>query len=245
MEASEMLAKIRKLLAMAEDPAATAPEAEAFTAKAAELIAKYGIDQALLAEAQPHMDAVGDRVLVMDAPYARDKIHLLYTVATAMRCKGVYHTRWANGGRQLSMHLFGFGADLDRVELLFTSLLVQASHALAGERVPMFENPAAYRRSWYQGYSSAIGRRLRHAEARAAQQASPTSTGKSMELVLVDRTALVADAFANAYPKLGRGRARQLSGTGRGNGYAAGQRADLGGTRLAGGNSRALSGRHA
>ena len=47
------LAKIRKLLAQAEDPAATPEEASAFTAKAAELIAAYGIDAALLEDRAP------------------------------------------------------------------------------------------------------------------------------------------------------------------------------------------------
>ena len=48
-----ILAKVRKLLALAEDPAATTHEAETYTAKAAQLIADYGIDQALLAAADP------------------------------------------------------------------------------------------------------------------------------------------------------------------------------------------------
>ena len=48
-----LLARVRKLLAKAEDPACTPAEAEAFTAKATELIAKYGVDQALLSLADP------------------------------------------------------------------------------------------------------------------------------------------------------------------------------------------------
>ena len=50
-----LLTRIRKLLAKAEDPAATAAESETYTAKAAELIATYGVDRALLAEELPRL----------------------------------------------------------------------------------------------------------------------------------------------------------------------------------------------
>jgi hypothetical protein len=135
-----ILDKIRKLLAQAEDDACTPAEAEAFTAKAAQLIAKYGIDRAMLADAQPDTDRIGDRTIVMDAPYARDKAGLLHAIAVPLRCKTVLHRRYVAGRKQLSIHLFGYAADLDRVELLYTSLLVQAAHALAVEPVPYWES---------------------------------------------------------------------------------------------------------
>jgi hypothetical protein len=235
-----ILAKVRKLLAKAEDDACTPAEAEAFTAKAAELIAKYGIDAALLAEAEPTSDRVGDRVIVMDAPYTLDKAGLLMTVARALRCRSVQNTRYQVGGKSLTIHLFGFGADIDRVELLYTSLLVQAAHALAVEYVPYGESTAAYRRSWYAGYAHAVGRRLTAAEARAqadatraqTSQAATAGSGRSVALVLADRSVTVTAARDAAYPKLGKARTRQLSGSGTRRGYDAGQRADLGGTRL-------------
>ncbi|GAB1695039.1 DUF2786 domain-containing protein [Krasilnikovia sp. M28-CT-15] len=232
-----LLDKVRKLLAKAEDDACTPAEAEAFTAKAAALIAKYGIDQALLADTTPGTDVVGDRVVEMDAPYARDKAGLLAGIAHALRCKTVCRTRHMPGdGKRLSMHLFGFGADLDRVELLYTSLLVQAAHALVAAYVPWGQHPASYRRSWYAGYSTAIHRRLRAAEAQARSDAervrATEHTGRSVALVLADRSALVDQARAAAYPNLTAGRARRLSGTGDRDGYAAGQRADLGTTRI-------------
>ncbi|RZU50735.1 uncharacterized protein DUF2786 [Krasilnikovia cinnamomea] len=233
-----MLDKVRKLLAKAEDEACTPAEAEAFTAKAADLIAKYGIDQALLADSAPGVDVVGDRVIEMDAPYARDKAGLLAGIAHALRCKTVRRTQHTPGdGKRISMHLFGFGADLDRVELLYTSLLVQAAHALAAASVPWGEHPASYRRSWYAGYATAIHRRLQAAEARAQVDAehahiSTQHSGRSVALVLADRGALVDRAQAAAYPKLAAGRARRLSGSGDRDGYAAGQRADLGANRI-------------
>ena len=122
-----LLAKVRKILAKAEDPATTPEEAETYTAKAAELIAAYGIDRALLAESAPETDVVGDRVVVLDAPYALDKAGLLSGVATALRCRAVQRTRYDAGVKELSMHLFGYDSDLARAEVLYTSLLLQAS----------------------------------------------------------------------------------------------------------------------
>ncbi len=124
-----LLARVRKLLAKAEDPACTSAEAEAFTAKATELIAKYGVDRALLAAQDPAIDPVGDRIVPLDAPYALDKAGLLAAVAVPLGCRVVRRTR--DG---VKVHLFGHDADLERVELLFTSLLVQAAHGLAAVR---------------------------------------------------------------------------------------------------------------
>lgn len=236
-----LLAKVRKILAKAEDPAATPDEAETYTAKAAELIAAYGIDQALLAESRPGSDVVGDRVVVLEAPYALDKAGLLAGVAAALRCQPVQRTRYVDGAKQLSMHLFGYESDLARAELLYTSLLLQASSLLQRTPVPPGEHVAAYRRSWLAGFGAAVVRRLRdqerRAEARASQQDGP-STGRSVSLVLADRSVAVRRAVQEEYPHLSRGQARSLSGSGGTAGYLAGQRADLGGARVGGARGR-------
>jgi hypothetical protein len=219
-----LLARVRKLLAMAEDPACTAAEAEAFTAKATELIAKYGVDQALLAVADPTIDPVGDRMVTVVPPYARDKSALLAAVAAPLRCRVVHLAR-----RGLTRsHLFGHATDLERVELLFTSLLVQAGHGLVARDVPWGEHPAAFRRSWLAGFTQAIQARLWEAE-RSASAAVPGS-----DLVLIDRTELVEQRRDEIYPELGRLGPRRLSGGGLLHGYRAGQAADLGGRSVSG-----------
>jgi hypothetical protein len=213
-----LLARVRKLLAKAEDPACTPAEAEAFTAKAAELIAKYGVDQALLAAGDPAADPVGDRIVSVDPPYARDKAGLLAAVGIALRCKVVHLDRRGT----TRTHLFGHAADLERVELLFTSLLVQAAHGLAAAPVPWGEHPAAFRRSWLVGYTEAIRARLREAEETAA------AGTPGAELVLVDRAEQVERRRDEVYPRLARPGPRRLRGSGRWQGYAAGRAADLG-----------------
>lgn len=241
-----MLELVRKLLAKAENPACTPEEAAAFNDKAAALIAKYGIDAALLAAANPETDPVGDRVIVVLAPFALDKAGLLATVAVALRCRSVRRKVWQGDGYVYQMHLFGFASDLERAELLFTSLLVQASFGIASAEVPYGDSPAAFRRSWLVGFSYAVGKRLTAAEQRATSDAtattatSPTS-GPSVALVLADRGSKVDQRVEEAYPKLRPTAPRQLRGSGRQSGYAAGQRADLGGTRVGQRTGRAVS----
>ncbi len=230
---SSALERVRKLLAKAEDPACTPAEAAALNDKAAELIAKYGVDRALLSAASPEVDPVGDRVIGVDPPYALDKAGLLAAVAFALRCRSVRRKQWSGSGYAYAIHLFGCESDLERTELLYTSLLVQASYGMAAARVPVWEAVAAFRRSWLAGFTEAVGRRLREAERRATAEASTTrGSGPSMELVLADRGDRVARRVAEVYPRLGTSQPRRLIGSGAGDGYAAGQRADLGGTRL-------------
>jgi hypothetical protein len=219
-----LLARVRKLLAKAEDPACTEAEAEAFTAKATELIAKYGVDRALLAAADPALDPIGDRVVPLEAPYALDKAGLLAGVAVPLRCRVVRR----RDRDAIRMHLFGHAADLERVELLFTSLLVQAAHGLAAVPVPGGHHPAAFRRSWLAGFTAAISARLRAAEKAAVADAG----GPSTALVLVNRTDQVERKMADAYPQLRIAAPRRLAGGGLDQGYAAGRSADLGGARI-------------
>jgi hypothetical protein len=244
-----LLSKVRKILAKAEDPATTPEEAETYTAKAAELIAAYGIDRALLAASVPGSDVVGDRVVVLDAPYALDKANLLSGVATSLRCRAVQRTRYDDGEKQLSMHLFGYESDLGRAEVLYTSLLLQATAALHRTYVPPGEHVAAYRRSWLAGFTAAVVRRLREAEDRAARVAESAqgdgsaSGARSVSLVLADRSLAVRDAVESEYPYLRKAQARTLSGGGGRSGYLAGQRADLGGTRVGRGARGQIGGR--
>lgn len=236
----QRLAKVRKILAKAEDPAATPEEAELYTAKAAELVAEYGIDRALLAQADPTSDIVGDRVVVLDPPYALDKAGLLSTVAVRLRCRAVQRRRYVGGAKQISLHLFGYESDLLRSELLYTSLLLQATSSLTRTPVPWDESAAAFRRSWLAGFTSAIDRRLRDTEQRAQRSAerSAAPTGPSVSLVLADRSVAVRNAVECEYPHLSKGQSRRLSGTGGMAGWQAGQRADLGGGSGLGGRPR-------
>jgi hypothetical protein len=72
---TELLDRVRKLLSKAEDEGCTPHEAEALTAKAAELMARYGIDRALLGALRPETDRPSDRVFDLDNPWAALPVH--------------------------------------------------------------------------------------------------------------------------------------------------------------------------
>jgi hypothetical protein len=244
----DKLDTVRKLLAKA-DGAATPAEAEVYTAKAVELMARHGIDEALLAAAAPHRDEVAACRIPVADPYSAGKARLLAWTASALRCRAVLHE--AGGGRVAAVTVLGFAADRARVELLYTSLLLQASAQLARQRPAWAgESVAAYRRSWLHGFAVRVHQRLVEAEARAAEsaaaaRASPAagpSVGPSVGLVLADRTARVDRAYAEAFPQIGRARPARLTGSGYAAGSDAGSRADLGGRPVAPAGTRALDG---
>ncbi|WP_203338696.1 DUF2786 domain-containing protein [Nocardioides limicola] len=232
-DADPVLAKVRKLLAKAEDPAATPAEAEIYTAKATQLIAQHGLADALR-EAATDGSAVVDRQVRLDPPYAVDKADLLGVVAYRLGCRAVRLTDRRGGAKEVTLHVFGHRSDLDRVELLFTSLLLQAVRDLARTPVPRRQHAAAYRRSWLAGFTGAVSQRLRAAEERAsaAAEADFRQAGLSTALVLADRSAEVGRALETAYPTVSHARPRHLSGDGGHAGWAAGHRADLGDGRL-------------
>jgi hypothetical protein len=226
----DKLARIRKLLAQAEDPAATEAEAEAFNAKAAELMARHGIDAALLAASDPGREVVGDLIVDLLAPYAYEKGCLGTAVARGFRCSAVLRTNRTGSSTTHTLHLFGHTSDLAMADLLLTSLLVQGTGELVRRGVPPGEHAAAYRRTWWLGFTSAIATRLAEAEAAAAREAEPSfaAAGSSAALVLADRAAVAERSAAAAYPQLRTAPPRYLSGGGGAAGRAAGERADLG-----------------
>jgi hypothetical protein len=242
---TEKLATVRKLLAKAER-AATAEEAEIYTAKAVELMARHGIDSALLAAAEPGRDEIGALRVAMSDPYSAGKARLLGWTAAALGCRWVLHGVWA--GKVAAVTVFGHASDRERVELLYTSLQLQATGQLVRVRPPWpGESVAAYRRSWLEGFAEQVHRRLLAAEQRAATAhpgtAAPPGTpgAGGVALVLADRREHVDRAFAAAFPRLGTARRRLLSGTGHAAGAQAGERADLGrGGGLDRGRRRAL-----
>jgi hypothetical protein len=198
-----MPGKIRALLAKAESTD-FAEEAEALSARAQELMAKYSIDHALLAAESGREKAPGGRRIAVDNPYEAPKASLLQTVAQANRCRIVW-------SRELGLvTVIGFPADLDAVELLFTSLLVQANTAMlrTGAKRDAYgrSRTRAFRQSFLVSYAIRIGERLSDAaghaereavaEQRAAGGAREGAGGKGTDLVpfLAARQQAVDDA---------------------------------------------------
>ncbi len=191
-----ILGKIRALLAKAESTEFP-EEAEALSARAQELMAKYSIDQAVLAAQKGRRESPAGRRLPVDNPYESPKASLLQTVAKANRCRTVWH-------KELGMSaVVGFQADLEAVELLFTSLLVQANAAMlrAGAKRDAYgrSRTRAFRQSFLIAYATRIGERLSQATEHAEQQAAAASFGQGLLPVLRARQQAVDDAVGEMF----------------------------------------------
>src|SRR5262245_6156970 len=98
---ARILDRVRKLLAKAEHPSTPPAEAEAMSAKAAELMARHAIDEALLDEARSDRSTPERRIVRVEAPYAVPKSVLLSRVAGAYRVRSAIGYD-AGGGRLCS-----------------------------------------------------------------------------------------------------------------------------------------------
>jgi hypothetical protein len=193
------LERIRALLAKAEST--TFPEeAETYTAKAQELMARHSIDAALVDAGRSSSSSAPAGVRIgMDAPYEMAKSMLLSEVARANRCRSVWSKALG------ACTVFGFPTDLELVELLFTSLLVQATTALAAEGSRRDRHGRSSTRSFRQAfltaYATRIGERLAGATDRAGRAAA-AELGGSLLPVLAAREEAVQESFRAAFPNL-------------------------------------------
>jgi hypothetical protein len=217
-----VLERVRKLLARAEHPATPPAEAEACSAKAAALMSRHLIDRAMVDAGRHDRAEPVVRRIIVEPPYVVGKVVLLNEVARAFGIPVAIGSGYQSSPRRCT--LVGFDRDLAMVELLFTSLLLQASTAM---RLASAGHPRvkAFRRSFLFGYASTIGARLKAVREETVREAATATPGT--ELVLVDRQTRVEAAFEREFPRLGRFRATMSSGSGFMAGKDAGVRADL------------------
>jgi hypothetical protein len=190
-----ILDRVRALLAKAESTDFPA-EAETYSAKAQELIARYRIEMV----AAPAADVVPfARRIGVDHPYESEKAGLLDAVARANTCRTVWSPELGFST------VFGFDTDIDAVELLYTSLLVQANRAMVrDEKNVRKARLKAFRRSFLVAYGVRVGERLRETVEREL-------TGYDHLLpVLRTREVKVHEAMDRAFPRTVRARGRRV-----------------------------------
>jgi hypothetical protein len=208
----KVLGRVRALLAKAESTSFP-EEAEALTAKAQQLMARHAIDQTML-EAGGE-DEPGGRRLAVDDPYASAKSLLLHEVAEASRCRAVWSPDFGFST------VFGFSVDLEVVEILYTSLLVQGTTAMVAAGSAPGRGPRSrsrsFRQSFLVAYATRIGDRLRKSTDVTTAEAAETH-GDALLPVLAGRSRDVDEACDRAFPRM-KSRGYGISDA---TGYAAG-----------------------
>jgi hypothetical protein len=228
---------IRKLLAKA-DGAATPEEARAYAEKAAALMAKHGVDEALARAAMPAADdPIEHKMILLIRPYQHEKGHLLWAVGKGLDVEVLY-------GKYTGT-MYGHRSALERCELLYTQLLLWIAKPMTEPVPPPFfgcwpeaiaANTRMVRKSWLTGFADGIYWRMEEAKKEATVAAEARSTGA--ELVLVNRKAAVDRNVADKVGKISYHKPRKLDSEAHARGVVAAQQADLGLSERVGGSSR-------
>ena len=170
-----MLSKVRKLLAKAE-ATDNANEAEAFSAKAAALIAAHRIDPAHLAAGAAGAggsDAlVIEDVLIGRGADVRARLALLAAVASANDCELV----WRSGPAGAVAVLAGFSADVETTVVLYESLHLQAAAQMAAVRRSTPAATQRWRRAFLFGFASHMADLLAQSRRDAERAAQATGS---------------------------------------------------------------------
>jgi hypothetical protein len=167
---------------------------------------RHAIDSAMLQHDGERNDGGPATIRIpVDPPYVDAKSLLLQIVAEASRCRAVMHS-----GLSLST-VVGFPDDLAAVELLFTSLLVQAQTALAdaARRAPAGTRTRSqsYRSAFLLAYAHRIGERLEQINDAVYAQVRQ-ERGDDFLPVLRSRSDRVDDAAAERFGTVSQSRVR-------------------------------------
>jgi hypothetical protein len=176
------------------------------------LMTRYSIDVAMVAASLGVASGGPEgRRIHLEPPYIDAKAALVSAVASANRCRSVLQSDLG------FITVFGFATDLAVVDVLFTSLLAQATSAMvvAGRAVDRtgVTRTRSFRQSFLVSFAYRIGERLQEAAAASTKQAEITF-GETLLPVLVQREADVDKAVAEAFPRMRSVRSRVSNAAG-------------------------------
>lgn len=239
---SKAMRRIRAALELSWDESTTDGEREQARETAMRLMSLYGISHAHLVAEGKATDEIGTTKIELTDPYSYNKGQILAYVAKALRCKSVYTKQ--RGKRYEEMTIVGAESDRERVEMLYTSVLVQAYHGLGYISGNSASATKVMRSTYLSAYGHRIGERLKEIE-RSTIAEDAASSGGGAEMVLVDRATLIDthfdELFGGALKKVDQG--RRYSNSAWNTGVTNANRADLGQSRVHGGRRELTSGR--
>lgn len=233
----KIIDKVHKLLAKAERTD-NPEEAEAFSAKAAELMERHTIDQSMLNRDTGQAAGVTEFLVDVSGAYYIGLRDFAVHVGNALGFKVLLHSY----GKNKSVGWYGFEDELAVGEVLWASLRLQCerfSRVHMAAYIP--PNPLDDRsdrfyekRSFMIGFGQRVGARIRATRVRVQEEVTE-ERGSSVALALVDRGSAIDKWMREKY-RIGQSRStsNRISGSGLNGGRAAGDRADIGQRRMSG-----------
>lgn len=224
--AASVAAKVRKLLAKAQRTS-NAEEADAFSRKAAQLMAAHRLDPDRIAQ---HRDDQLDttEIGLGRGPYMRARLALLTAIATSSGCAVVYRS---DTTETIAM-VAGYRSDLDVVTAMYTSLHAQAAAQMSQQRSFDAAATRSWRRSFLFGYANQIRSMLEESMSSQRQQRDGV-VDAAMVPAIIDRDRRVKQFAESAWGPTRRARQPTRPNMA---GYFAGQEqatsADLGRRRV-------------
>lgn len=248
---------ISKLLLKAESTDSP-EEAETFFAKAQELMTQYAIDEAMITAARKLGDKADDKItqqeFVTVGIYRYPLSQLAYYVLLVndIECIKLSEPGW----REIDGKVFketevlvgvGYESDLRRARTLETSLKLQAMRAENAwwdryQELYRGEKRGGHyqRRQFLQSFGAGVYEKLEAAANRGRDAAAEEHGVNSVALVIRDKSLAVRDEYERRFPNRRQTRRRLKGGDAwaHQHGYAAGQKADLGGPKVGGGKKQ-------
>lgn len=231
MNQSKLIARARKILAMAEhatDSAGTPAEIKAAQHEAAaaramlfEMMAKYDLSEEYLRDIEEAGDEqLETRRYEIRKPFIQ-KGRLMHVLATQQ------HVRVVMGAKPKTtvqfVNAYGFKQDMERFSMIWSSILAQGEREYALTPIPVGVHPPTFKRGWWESFTVAIFKRITAEKQKAYSTAAPGS-----EIVLRDRDEAVEDFVEDQTGGTRKGRrSRTRTYHGHREGYAAGQRVDI------------------
>jgi hypothetical protein len=227
-------------------------EAEAFSAKAEELMLKHAIEESMLPTDGKPAEAVVSKTVVFTGGYHADELLMAWQVVRALSLTGYkgHVGKYMNADGKMRngqpLYVIGHESDAASARVLIASLLLQCHSArrawwkdFDGKQLMTAAEREVANRAFIRSFGEGAAVRIKVAKKTAETEYESTH-GEGCLVVVKDRKQREIDEFfAQQGTRKTNARGRASNAAGRSAGRDAGSRADTGSTRINGG-SRAI-----
>ena len=190
-DVERVMERVHRLLAIANDPAASDNEQRIALEQAQRLMNKHAIEEWQLEEDHDDVEIIERRIRLETNPCNRYMAQLANIVAHGNRCRAAYECRRAGNGRDVvsTVWIYGARVDVDKTESIWTAMETSRA-AMWRERArttPRAKANAAWRNGYYRGFQEEIDPQIRdHFDVRwnrtaPAGSSSPCAAARSTD----------------------------------------------------------------